>query len=110
MSLARIWASSSPELLKIVNLADPFHKTLEDGTKFEPVTTNVKEGSPACLLTGSIVVTLGAGKLIVCWHEASSIAAALTKSEIERRVGPFKFPTPESAGRCQRPKRNGRDY
>jgi hypothetical protein len=54
---------------KVVARAVPFHCTVEDDTKFVPVTVNVKLGSPANAEFGFSETAVGAGLLTVKVNE-----------------------------------------
>jgi hypothetical protein len=50
---------------KVVTRSCPFHWTTELALKFVPFTVKVKPGSPAILLSGSMLVIVGTGLLMV---------------------------------------------
>lgn len=61
ISVERIWAVRLVVLLKIVVRGEPFHKTLEAGVKFLPVTVKSKPGWPATMLEGLSPTIVGVG-------------------------------------------------
>ncbi len=65
MSLAGIVAVNCPLFTNTVVRLLPFQRTTELLMKFDPVTVKVNCGSPACLVVGEIMVSVGAGLLMV---------------------------------------------
>src|SRR2546421_11473025 len=60
-SLAEIVAVSWVLLPYVVARSAPFHRTMDDATKFVPVTVSVKPGPPAAVLFGGMVDSVGTG-------------------------------------------------
>jgi hypothetical protein len=60
-SLAGICAVSVVLLMKVVVLADPFHRTEEVLTQLDPETVSVNAGLPAVVELGAIAAKIGAG-------------------------------------------------
>src|SRR3989338_4433394 len=65
MSAARMAAVSCPLLTKVVVRLDPFQRTTEPVTKFEPFTVSVKAAPPALALVGESELTAGTGLFIL---------------------------------------------
>jgi hypothetical protein len=76
----------------------PFQPTDEEGVKLAPVTVRTNVGWAACMLVGEIALSVGAGKLIVCWQPGRSKARNRTNQK-ESRIFPRKSLTPDSVRR-----------
>ena len=61
MSLAGIEAVKLVALFTVVVRSDPFHRTVEPETKFEPLTVRANSGLPAMAEFGLIPVMAGTG-------------------------------------------------
>lgn len=61
MSLARIDAVSCVALTNVVERLFPFHRTVEDDTKFKPFTVRTNAAPPAVALAGDTEETDGIG-------------------------------------------------
>jgi hypothetical protein len=77
--------------------------------KLLPVTAKKKAGEPAATVVGEMVLSVGFGLLITCWHDGSRSAV---KTRIQRPIRDFssKLLTPESIGSLCPLERNRRDY
>jgi hypothetical protein len=60
-SVAGIVALSSVGLTRVVGRAAPFHRTIDDATKPDPLTVSENPAPPALTLLGERPVTVGAG-------------------------------------------------
>ncbi len=60
-SLAGIEAVSLVEPMKVVGRSEPFHRTTELRTKFEPLTVSVKAEPPVVRLLGERELMIGTG-------------------------------------------------
>jgi hypothetical protein len=85
-------------LTKIALMEPPFQPTEEEGVKLPPVTVRTNVGWAACMLVGEIAVSVGVGKLIVCWHPGRNKARNRTNQK-ESRIFPRKSLTPDSLRR-----------